>query len=135
MINDNFINIHKLSGNSLNTYFLIFAVRSNAANNLTKESAVRCISDTQICLEQESITVHEAETYLNPTSRSSHIWLNIHELLRTHTAYICVAVTSWWMMKHSQNGVLLLQLQSYLQKGAKCESAKYGPASSLGEFF
>jgi len=30
-----------------------------------KKSAVRRISETQICPKQESITVHEAETYLN----------------------------------------------------------------------
>ena len=57
------------------------------------------------------------------------------ELLRTHTAYICVPVTSWWMMKPSQNGVRLLQLHLYVQKGAKCESGKYRPVSSLGAYF
>jgi len=39
------------------------------------------------------------------------------------------------MMKPSQNGVLLLQLHPYLQKGAKCESGKYRTVSSLGAFF
>jgi len=38
-------------------------------------------------------------------------------------------------MKPSQNGVLLLQLHSYLQKGAKCESGKYRPVSLLAAFF
>jgi hypothetical protein len=57
------------------------------------------------------------------------------QLLRTHTAYVCVIVTSWWMMKPSQNGVLLLQLHPYLQKSAKCESGKYRPVSWLGAYF
>jgi len=38
-------------------------------------------------------------------------------------------------MKPAQNGVLLLQLHRYLQKGAKCESGKYRPVSSLGAIF
>jgi hypothetical protein len=42
----------------------MFAERSNTTNNLTKESSVRCISETQVCPKYESITVHEAETYL-----------------------------------------------------------------------
>jgi len=52
-----------------------------------------------------------------------------------HTVYICVPVTSLWMMKPSQNVILLLQLHLYLQKGAKCESGKYRPVSSLVAFF
>ena len=48
-------------------------LRSNAANNLTKESAVSRVSETQIGPKQESITVHKAETYLKSlTSRSSY---------------------------------------------------------------
>jgi hypothetical protein len=50
----------------------MFAERSNAANNLTKESSVRCISETQVCPKQESITVHEAETYLNLGHQEAH---------------------------------------------------------------
>jgi len=101
-----------------------------------KESAVRRISETRICPKKESITVHEAETYLKSlTSKSSYWWVNTTELPRTHTAYICVSATRWWMMKTSQNGVLLLQSHPHLQKGAKCETGKYRPVSSLGAFF
>jgi hypothetical protein len=39
-------------------------------------------------------------------SRSSHRWL-FTELLGTHTAYICVPVSSWWMMKRC-NGLCQL---------------------------
>ena len=102
----------------------MFEERSDTANNLTKESAVRCISETQICPKQEYITVHEAETYLDLWHQEAHMYDCVFtELLKTtHTAYICVPVTRWWMMKPSQNGILLLQLHPYLQKGAKCES-------------
>ena len=51
-----------------------------------------------------------------------------------NTACICVQVSSWWMMKPSQNGVLI-QIHPYLQKGAKCKSGKYRPVSSLGAYF
>ena len=113
----------------------MFAEGSNTANNLTKESAVRSISETQICPKQGSITLHETETYLNLWYQEANTddWI-FTELLRTHTAYICVPVTSWRMMKPSQNGVLLLQSQPYLQKGTKCESGQYRPVSSLGPF-
>jgi hypothetical protein len=65
-------------------------------------------------------SVHEAETYLNLWHQEANINdCIITELLRTtHTAYMCVPVTRWWMMKPSQNGMLLLQLHHYLQKGA-----------------
>jgi hypothetical protein len=42
----------------------MFAERANAANNLTKESAERCIFQTPICPKQVSIAVHAVETYL-----------------------------------------------------------------------
>ena len=59
-----------------------------------KKSAVRRISETQICPKQESITVHEAETYLNLWHHEAYTddWM-FTELLRTHTAHICVPVT------------------------------------------
>ena len=53
-INDNFINIHNLSGNSFHTVprLLMFPLRSNHTNNLTKEAVIRHNSETTSNMSQ-----------------------------------------------------------------------------------